>query len=297
MNSFFKIYGRVISVLGAIILGALLPQFHVFSFLIQYFLMLMLFLAFLGIEIQPRAFRKEMLWVLLANIAIAFLAYWVISFFDHTLALAAFITAIAPTAIGSPVIISFIDGQVEYLVASILLTNLSMALIVPISLPFLIGSHVSISVWQILKPVVTVVFAPLILAYLVARLPEKAQTFIGQGKRYSFTVWLVNLFIVCATAADFIRNEDPSTIHFLLKIALISFVICVANFSLGALIGGREHWQEASQALGQKNTSFVIWVALTFINPLMAIGPTFYILYHNLYNSLQIYLFEKRRNV
>ena len=40
----------------------------------------------------------------------------------------------------------------------------------------------------------------------------------------------------------------------------------------------------------------MIWVALTFINPLVAMGPTFYILYHNLYNSWQIYRFERRRN-
>jgi hypothetical protein len=30
---------------------------------------------------------------------------------------------------------------------------------------------------------------------------------------------------------------------------------------------------------------FGFWIALTFINPLVAMGPTFYILYHNLYNS------------
>jgi len=51
------------------------------------------------------------------------------------------------------------------------------------------------------------------------------------------------------------------------------------------MLGGRNHWQEASQALGQKNLAFVIWISLTFINPLVAMGPTFYILYHHPYNS------------
>ena len=32
-----------------------------------------------------------------------------------------------------------------------------------------------------------------------------------------------------------------------------------------------ELMQEASQSLGQKNLSFVIWIALTFVNPLVAI--------------------------
>jgi BASS family bile acid:Na+ symporter len=68
------------------------------------------------------------------------------------------------------------------------------------------------------------------------------------------------------------------------------------NFTFGAVLGGERFRQESSQSLGQKNNSFVIWVALTFINPLVAMGPTFYILYHNLYNSWQIYRFERRRN-
>ena len=77
---------------------------------------------------------------------------------------------------------------------------------------------------------------------------------------------------------------------------MISLAICIINFGVGALLGGRSHWQEASQSLGQKNLSFVIWISLTFINPLVAMGPMFYILYHHLYNSWSIYQFEKRRN-
>ena len=78
-------------------------------------------------------------------------------------------------------------------------------------------------------------------------------------------------------------------------IAFVSLIICIVNFSVGALLGGREHWKESSQSLGQKNLSFVIWVALTFINPLVAMGPMFYILYHHLYNSWLIYQFERKR--
>ena len=72
-------------------------------------------------------------------------------------------------------------------------------------------------------------------------------------------------------------------------------MICIVNFGVGALLGGRSHWQEASQSLGQKNLSFVIWIALTFINPLVALSPMFYILYHHLYNSWSIYRFERSR--
>ena len=136
-------------------------------------------------------------------------------------------------------------------------------------------------------------FVPLILAKLAVRLPSGAQAFIRKGKQFSFPIWLVSLFLISAKASDFLRNENTGSLTILLYIALISLGICVVNFALGALIGGRQYRREASQALGQKNLSFVIWIALTFINPLVAMGPMFYILYHHLYNSWLIYRFEK----
>ena len=296
MKSFLQMYGKVLALLLTMVAGAFLPQFHFFEFLIQYLLMGMLFFAFLDIDINPRSFQKGVLWVLLANLLIAFLGYWIFSFFGNDLALAAFITAIAPTAISSPVIISFIEGRVEYVVASVLLTNIVMALVLPFALPLLIGAASKISIWQVLQPVLVVMFVPLILARLVVLLPLGVLNSIRKGKAYSFPIWLLNLFIISAKASDFLRNGSDSSTIILVKIALVSLAICVVNFSVGALIGGRKYWQESSQALGQKNNSFVIWIALTFINPLVAMGPTFYVLYHNLYNSFQIYLYEKRKH-
>ena len=100
---------------------------------------------------------------------------------------------------------------------------------------------------------------------------------------------------MCAKAADFLHNDVKASVSTVLTIALISLLICIIDFSLGAWLGGEQFRLESSQSLGQKNNSFVIWVALTFINPLVAMGPTFYILYHNIYNSWQIYRFEKRQ--
>jgi bile acid:Na+ symporter, BASS family len=295
IKKLLHIYGKVLALLLMMVLGALLPQFHTLSFLIQYLLMAMLFFAFLDIDFKPRSFQKSVLWVLAANLLIAFLGFWILSFFNANLALAAFVTGIAPTAIASPVVVSFINGRVEYVVASVLLTNIVMALVIPFTLPFLIGTATRISVWEVLQPVLITMFVPLVLARLVRLLPPGARSIINKGKSYSFVIWLLNLFIISAKAVDFLFNGTAGSTGILLQIALVSLSICIVNFAMGALIGGREYWQEASQSLGQKNNSFVIWIALTFINPLVAMGPAFYVLYHNLYNSFQIYLFEKRK--
>ncbi|CAG1000467.1 hypothetical protein ANAEL_02920 [Anaerolineales bacterium] len=293
--SFLKTQGKGLSLLLTMAIGALVPQAHVFTFLIQYLLMVMLFFAFLDLDFKPRSFQKSVLWVLIANVTVAFVSYFVMKAFDLTLALAAFMTAIAPTAIAAPVIIGFIERDVEYAVTSVILTNIANAIIVPIALPSLLGAEVQISVWQVLRPVLFVMFVPLIFSRLVLLLPAGTQGFIRKGKVTSFPIWLVNLFIISANASNFLRNGSADSISTLAIIALVSLAICVINFGLGALLGGRTHWQEASQSLGQKNLSFVVWIALTFINPLVAMGPMFYILYHHLYNSWSIYQFERRR--
>ena len=295
LKLFLKTQGKGLSLLLTMLVGALLPQFHAFSFLIQYLLMSMLFFAFLDIQFKPQSFQKSVIWVLLANVAAAFVGYALLAPFGPTLALAAFMTAIAPTAIAAPVIIGFIKGEVEYVVTAVILTNVVTALVVPIALPFLIDAEVQISIWEVLRPVLIVMFVPLTLAQLVSRLPSKPREFIRKGKRFSFSIWLLNLLIISANASNFLRNENTDSFSTLIIIALVSLVICIVNFGVGALLGGRSHWQEASQSLGQKNLSFVIWIALTFINPLVAMGPTFYILYHHLYNSWSIYQFEKRQ--
>jgi len=258
-------------------------------------LMVMLFFAFLDIEFKPQSFQKSVLWVLLANVVVAFVVYAILVPFDLTLALAAFMTGIAPTAIAAPVIIGFIEREVEYAVTSVVLTNITSAIIVPLALPSLLGAEIQISVWEVLQPVLIVMFVPLILSRLVKFLPESVLALTRKGKTFSFPIWLVNLFIVSAKASDFLRNDNTDSMSTLAIIAVVSLVICILNFSVGALLGGRSHWQEASQSLGQKNLSFVIWIALTFINPLVAMGPMFYIIYHHLYNSWSIYRFEKRR--
>lgn len=293
--SFLTTQGKGLSLLLTMLIGALIPQAHVFSFLVQYLLVVMLFFAFLDIEFKSESFQKSVIWVLLANVVIAFACYAVIVQFDLTLALSAFMTAIAPTAIAAPVIISFIGRRVEYVVASVVLTNIANAVIVPLALPSLLDASVQISVWDVLRPVMLVMFVPLILSRFVFLLPSNTQVFIRKGKAFSFPIWLLNLFIISANASNFLRDGNKDSIPTLVVIALISLVICVINFGLGALLGGRSHWQEASQSLGQKNLSFVIWIALTFINPLVAMGPTFYILYHHLYNSWSIYQFERRQ--
>jgi BASS family bile acid:Na+ symporter len=140
----------------------------------------------------------------------------------------------------------------------------------------------------VLGSVGLVVFAPMGAAWLVRTLYAPAEAWPQRLHNVSFGAWVLALFLVTANASHFLHRQPvPSTV--LAGIAGSTALVCVANFALGRVIGGREFGREASQALGQKNTTFTIWLALTYASPLVALGPTCYVLWHNLWNSWQLH--------
>ncbi|HMK38467.1 MAG TPA: hypothetical protein VK569_03945 [Bacteroidota bacterium] len=294
-REYLRLYSRTAGLFIAMGAGALFPGAHGGAYLIPWLVAVMLFLSSLDLSLGPGSFRGNVWWILVANLAIAVAGFFMFLPVDRNLALVAFLTGVTPTAVSAPVIIGFLDGRVEYVVASVLITNLFMAVMLPFALPLLVGSEADISIADALRSVILVVLVPLGLSRGAALLPDNVRRTIGRVKPLSFSLWLVALFLVMSKSSHFLRNDPGVPAGKVLAIAAISFVICVVNFAAGALLGGKRYRREASQALGQKNNSLTIWLALTFVNPVVALGPTCYVLYHNVYNSLQLFAFERKR--
>ena len=126
------------------------------------------------------------------------------------------------------------------------------------------------------------------MAQLVKEVNSSLHKFLLKQNFLSFYIWNVLLFLAAARAAHFIIYESNTTPRRIFLIAASSLMLCILNFGIGKWIGGRQFALESSQALGQKNTMFTVWLAFSFLNPIVALGPMFYMLYHNLYNSYQI---------
>jgi len=285
-----KNFARTAAILAAIILGALVPQAHALSGAIRWLIMTMLFLVFLQTRFSRGSLRPSHLRLLTANIALAFAAWgagWLIG--GRDIALAGFFCGITPTAIAAPVIISFLGGQVEYVLAAFLLTNISIAALLPFLLPLVLGHATPAAFTQVLASVGLIVFAPLGAAWLVRLFHADAQTWPARLRNTSFTLWIIAMFLITANASDFIREHLDTPRRALAQLAAISLLTCLASFSVGRAIGGREFSREASQSLGQKNTTFTIYLALVYTSTLVALGPTCYVLWHNLWNSWQLH--------
>lgn len=281
---------RTAAILVAFILGALIPQAHAFSSAIQWLIMGMLFLVFLGTAWTVRTLQRSHALLLAANLFMGLLGYGL----GHLVggrdaALAGFFAGIAPTAAAAPVIISFMRRNVAYVTASFVLTNLAVAALLPIILPWVLGSIDATLFLRIAGSVALLIFAPLFLALAVRRIHPIATQWPARLRDFSFGAWMLTLFLVMAKASHFVRTQSDTHLTLLIKIAFVSLVICLANFSLGRLLGGRAYAAEASQSLGQKNTSLTLWLALAYASPLVALGPSCYILWHNLWNGWQLH--------
>jgi BASS family bile acid:Na+ symporter len=280
---------RTAAILLAIVAGGCVPQAHVFSGLIRWLVMTMLFLVFLQTRLTRSTLHRTHGWLLAANIVMGFVGWgfgWLVG--GRDVALAAFFAGITPTATAAPVIVGFLRGRVDYVIAGFLLTNLVITALLPVLLPVVLGHATPEVFGQVLGSVTLVVFAPMGAAWLLRRLHADAAGWPAHLRNASFGMWVTAIFLITANASQFLRQQPELPHAILVKIIITTMLICAANFALGRVLGGREFRREASQMLGQKNTTYTIYLALTYASPLVALGPTCYVLWHNLWNSWQL---------
>ena len=281
---------RTAAIIVAFLLGALIPQAHIAADAIQWLIMGMLFLVFLGTTWTRQSLHRSQVALLATNLFLAFAGLslgWLVG--GREVGLASFFAGIAPTAAAAPVIISFLRRDVSYVTTTFLLTNVVIAALLPVILPWVLGEADASLFGRVAVSVATLIFVPMALAFLARRLHPPAAAWPARLRDVSFGAWMVTLFLVMANASHFLRTQSGVPHVVLIKIAAVTIIVCAANFALGRWIGGATYAAEASQSLGQKNTSFTLYLALTYANPLVALGPACYILWHNLWNAWQLH--------
>src|SRR5690606_7708828 len=127
---------RTVALVVAMLAGALLPQLHAAAPAVRWLVMAMLGLVFLGVDFSWRILRRSHLALFVVNVVVGLAAWgagWLIG--GREVALAAFFVGISPTAAAAPVIIRFLGGRVEYVIAAFVLTNLAVSALLPALLP------------------------------------------------------------------------------------------------------------------------------------------------------------------
>ena len=280
----------------------------------------MLFLTFCRIEPKDLKPHRWHWWLLLVQgglfIVLGLLALLVIKAFPGiyhdkvVLIESAMLCLICPTATAAAVVTRKLGGDVAGITTYTVLINLVTAVLVPLIVP-LIHPIEGMDFWTAFSMIVAKIFPLLILpcmaAWLVRYLfPSLHRRLLGFPD-LAFYLWAVALTLAIAVTTKSIVQSNMS-VRLLLLMSLISLVCCIMQFSLGRFIGSRyrprsrSHMAEqrgkairtvtAGQALGQKNTVFAIWMGYTFMTPETAIVGGLYSIWHNIYNSWQLYRAE-----
>lgn len=271
------------------------------SYLQPVLLFAMLFLSFCKIEPNQMRPHKWMLWLLLFQslifVALAMLLVFIPELpFSHGIE-AAMLCIICPTATACAVVTGKLGGNMAGVVTYTVLINLVTALLVPLIVPLLHpieGLSFYNAFLRILAKVFPLLILPCLAAWLVRYLLPSLHKWLLKYAGMSFYIWAVSLSLAVLMSTRAIVNNTAGA-SVLVEIALASVLACVLQFWAGRRIGDRYGCKiSAGQALGQKNTVFGIWMAYTFMTPVISVAGGFYSIWHNCYNTWQMYQQRKK---
>ena len=285
-----------------LVLGVIFPQGRVlarppYNF-IRWALCLMIFINVLQIRFADLRPRKEHWKLLIANILLAVVPFFLLKMLfpaSDIPAQAAFFTGITPTAAASAVIVSLLNGNTGFAVSGFIISNTAISCALLFLLPPVTGNFGVSFLVQVAESMVTVIFLPLAAARLVRGIFPGIMRYIGPLKNVSLMLWSASLYVIAGIAGGYLREENDASAGVLAGMAAIALVLCAVNFTAGYFLGKPSLGRESSQLLGQKNTTFAIFVALEYSSGIAALAPIFYVLFHNLWNSLQLFAFRRRQ--
>ena len=263
-------------------------------------LFIMLFVAFCKIKPTDLKPHRWHLWLLLTQCLLfiaACLFLWAYPTSGARVIVEGFMLAIiCPTATACAVVTQKLGGDSAATTSYTIIINLVVALLCPLLLPVAHpqpGLTFLPAFMVIINKVFPLLIVPLFLAWFVRYLMPSFHKRIVATKDLAFYMWAVSLAIAIAVTCKALAHSEESLWN-VGGIAVVTLVACLFQFTFGKWIGS--HYgkrMEAGQALGQKNTVFIIWLGYTFLSPITAAAGGFYSVWHNLVNSWQLY--KKRK--
>lgn len=261
----------------------------------------MLFLTFIKVsprDLRPRKWQKWLLLVQTGSFAgMAAVIYFLPeNLHESVLIESAMLCMVCPTATAAAVVTGKLGGDIPGITSYTVLINLAVAFAVPFIVPAIHpqeGVNFFTASAMIMAKVFPMLICPCLLAWIVRFLMPRLHRRLMRYPDLAFYIWGVSLALAIAvTTRSIVHSPVPAAYQ--AGIAAISLGCCIVQFIAGRRIG-RAYGDSvtAGQALGQKNTVFAIWMGYTFMTPVTSIAGGFYCIWHNLFNSWQLYIKDK----
>ena len=286
----------------AIILGLLLHDYcAAFSVVVPYIIFTILLLTFTAVDIKKLRFKPLFIWIILFQVVVSLGGYELLKALNvnEIIAEGVLIGVLCPVAASVAVVSTMLGADRNTVTSYTVIGNLVVSLVAPIYFSF-IGVHQDMaflaSFLQILKRIGTVIGLPFFVALAMQLWWPKANAFLARYKGLAFYFWAVALFLTLGQTIDFIFLHGNSNWNSILWLGVSALVFCIVQFGLGKWIGHKYGDTIAGgQLLGQKNSAMGIWMANHYLHPLASVYLAFYSVLQNLFNSWQIWHFEKKK--
>lgn len=288
----------------AMLLAVLLhPVCGYFYRFVPYLVFTMLFLNYTAVDVRKMHPSWLHLWLLLFQIVISLGLFLLVlhSPMNHVVGEGMIICVLTPVAASVVVIACALGANRESVTTYTILANIMVALLAPVYFSF-IGQQQDVpflrSSLHIFSRVVPQIIFPFLAALLLQRFLPRVNESISRHRGLSLYVWAVTLTLVLGkTLHDVVTHPDLDRV-LVWTMALLSAVICAAQFAIGKWIG---HFYDQTiaggQLLGQKNTTFGIWMAMEYLSPqsapISAVALALYSVWQNLFNSWQMWQHDK----
>ena len=260
----------------------------------------MLFLTFLSIG--PRDLHLKRWHFMLVGVQLvlfSLIAFSLMYISDEGIRIvleSAMLCLLCPTATAAAVVTRKLEGSPADITTYTIMINMAIAITAPALLP-LAHPHEGLTFLPTFMVIIGKVFpmliCPLLLAWLIRGALPKVAHKLKEYKDLPFYLWAVALALAIAVTVKAIMHSSVPGVC-MAAIVVVTIICCVFQFWLGKKIGGNcAQTIEGGQALGQKNTVFIIWMGYTFLSPVTAVAGGLYSVWHNLFNSYQLYKHRK----
>ena len=238
---------------------------------------------------------------------------------------------IMPTATAAPIIAGKMGGSIQNLTTFTMLSNIATAIVVPAFFP-VVNPMADMTFWHasglIMRKVAPLLLLPFLAAWLLRAVYDGYHKRKGDNRHFAlsrtwasvpFYLWAGTLIILMADITHTMLTAQYNG-WVVVWLSVGALVACLLQFFLGKVIGyhfpapnrGEDYHDvvirddlptdmpnvskvTAGQAFGQKNTTLGVWMAQVYLCPLASLAPAAYIIWQNIFNSLQLLILGKKK--
>ena len=264
----------------------------------------LLFFQFVKTSPHDLKLRRWHLWLLLFQ-GLTFVGFGLAATFcpeggGRILLECAMLCLVCPTASAAGVITERLGGNLHENVTYLLLVNCAATLLIPTVIP-MVNPAADLGFWEyvlrLARRIFPLLLGPCIVAWIIRYTTKKLQRILMRWSKNSFYVWGIGLTLAIMLATKALLASRLS-LWMVGAIVLVSLACTGVQFWFGRKVGRNPVEKiTAGQALGQKNTGFLIWLGYSFMTPVTSVAGGLYAIWQNLFNSWELHEHDRGREI